>query len=187
MINYPIKKMVNKTVSYRNRGMTLEDDINASNEYYLAHNKAIIHKKPIPVKVVSVNYPNRQSAVIDRAFYVTPSTTDYNGVYNGKYIDFEAKETSNKTSFPLTNIHSHQIEHLVNVMNHGGISFILVRFTKLDEIYLLETKYLKKFNIRSLEGRKSIKLDEFREFGHLIPNSYNPRIDYLKVINEIIN
>ncbi|XMB66386.1 Holliday junction resolvase RecU [Mycoplasmatota bacterium zrk1] len=186
MVNYPIKKNASFKTNYKNRGMTLEEDINATNDYYLTHDIAIIHKKPIPIKVVSVNYPNRQSALIDKAFYVTPSTTDYNGIFKGKYIDFEAKETSNKTSFPLQNIHEHQIKHLINVKKHGGISFILVRFTAYDELYLLESRYLEEYYKRSMTGRKSIKLSELKEKGYLIKNSYNPRVDYLKVIDEII-
>ena len=186
MINYPIKKSGNKTISYKNRGMTLEEDINATNEYYLAHNIAVIHKKPIPIKVVNVNYPNRQSAVIDKAFYVVPSTTDYNGLYKGNHIDFEAKETINKTSFPLSNIHTHQIEHLINIKKHGGISFLLIFFKAKDEIYLLETKYLKDFVTRSIKGRKSITYDEIKEYGYPVKEGYAPRIEYLNVIDKIL-
>ncbi len=185
MINYPIKKNTKKTISYKNRGMTLEEDINVTNQYYLEQDIAVIHKKPIPIKVVSVHYPNRQSAVIDKAFYVVPSTTDYNGLYKGNHIDFEAKETSNKTSFPLQNIHPHQIEHLIQIMEHGGISFLLVRFTAHDELYFLETKYLKEFYERSKTGRKSIKYEEFKEFGHLVPLGYSPRVDYLKIVEAL--
>ena len=185
MINYPIKKNVKKTISYKNRGMTLEEDINATNEYYLVQNRAIIHKKPIPIKVVNVKYPSRQTAVIDKAFYVVPSTTDYNGIYKGSHIDFEAKETSNKTSFPLQNIHSHQVEHLIKIHQHGGISFLLVRFTAHNELYLLFADDLFEFYERSITGRKSIKYDEFKEKGYLIPLGYNPRVDYLSVIDKL--
>jgi len=186
LINYPIKKNVKRTISYKNRGMTLEEDINATNDYYLAHDRAVIHKKPIPIKVVNVKYPNRQSAVIDKAFYVVPSTTDYNGIYKGNHIDFEAKETSNKTSFPLQNIHSHQVEHLIKIHKHGGISFLLVRFTAHNELYLLFADDLYKFYERSITGRKSITYSELKEKGHLIPLGYNPRVDYLKVIDTYL-
>ena len=77
--------------SYSSRGMRLENDINDSNKYYRELDKALIYKKPTPVQVVHVDYPKRQRAKITEAYYKTPSTTDYNGVYRGKYIDFEAK------------------------------------------------------------------------------------------------
>ena len=110
-MNYPngIKKEVNHTknkkdIAYDNRGMSLENDINISNEYYRSIDKAIIYKKPTPIKITKVDYPSRDKAVITEAFFTVPSTTDYNGLYKGYYIDFEAKETINRTSFSLSNI-----------------------------------------------------------------------------------
>ncbi|MEJ7548018.1 Holliday junction resolvase RecU, partial [Staphylococcus hominis] len=93
-------------IEYGGRGMSLEKDIEQSNTFYLKSGIAVIHKKPTPVQIVNVHYPKRSKAVINEAYFRTPSTTDYNGVYNGYYIDFEAKETKNKTSFPLNNIHA---------------------------------------------------------------------------------
>ena len=70
MFNYPNKKnkFVQKT-NYANRGMELEDDINFANKYYLNNDIAVIHKKPIPIQIVEVSYPNRESAMITKAFY----------------------------------------------------------------------------------------------------------------------
>jgi len=186
MVNYPIKKKSKKTIVHKNRGMALEEDINSTNEYYLAHGIAVIHKKPVPIKVVDVNYESRHTAEITKAYYVTPSTTDYNGVYKGYYLDFEAKETSNKTSLPIQNIHSHQVEHLKSVIEHGGIAFIIVRFSSVGDTFLLEGKHLIQFAERSKNGRKSISYREFKENGFILEDSYNPRIPYLKVIDEII-
>src|SRR5690554_2950891 len=87
--------------SYSNRGMSLEEDINVTNQYYLTHDICVIHKKPTPVQIVKVDYPKRSAAVIKEAYFKQASTTDYNGLYKGHYLDFEAKETRNKTSFPL--------------------------------------------------------------------------------------
>ena len=80
-------------IDYGGRGMSLENDIEHSNSYYLKHGMAVIHKKPTPVQIVNVHYPQRSKAVINEAYFRTPSTTDYNGLYQGHYIDFEAKET----------------------------------------------------------------------------------------------
>ena len=172
--------------AYGNRGMSLEEDINITNEYYLQENKAVVHKKPTPIQVVKVHYPERSAAVITEAYYRQASTTDYNGLYRGKYIDFEAKETKNKTRFPLSNIHEHQIKHMERVVEQGGISFIIIRFSTLDETYLLETqKLLPLWFAQFKDGRKSIPYETIREEGHLIPIKYQARVDYLSVIDQL--
>ena len=107
----------NYNYKYSNRGMGLESDLNNTNKYYLENNIAVIYKKPTPITINKVNYHSRKDALITEAHFKIPSTTDYNGIFKGKYIDFEAKETKNKTSFPLSNIHTHQIEHLKKIIN----------------------------------------------------------------------
>lgn len=48
-MNYPGgKKKSQHTTNYSNRGMTLEEDINVTNNDYLLTDTAIIHKKPTP-------------------------------------------------------------------------------------------------------------------------------------------
>lgn len=181
-MNYPngLNKKVNNTINYGNRGMCLEEDLNISNQYYLENDIAVIYKKPTPITINHVDYPNRADAVITNAKFKIPSTTDYNGIYKGKYIDFEAKETANKTSFPLANIHSHQIEHLRRIVKHGGIGFIIVSFSSLNRIFLLSAKEL--FNFLDNNMRKSIPLDYFITKGKEIKVTLRPRIDYLKYI-----
>ncbi|WNF38073.1 Holliday junction resolvase RecU [Bacillaceae bacterium IKA-2] len=175
----------NNAISYGKRGMSLEADINISNDYYLAKGIAVIHKKPTPLQIVKVDYPKRSAAVIKEAYFQQASTTDYNGVFQGKYIDFEAKETKNKTSFPLKNFHIHQIEHMRQVLEQNGICFSLLRFSTNDEIYLLDAKYLIAFWNDQKEGRKSIPKQEVETLGHSIPLELYPRIDYLTVIKRI--
>ena len=158
--------------------------LSQANEYYRLEDIAVIYKKPTPIKIVNVDYPSRDKAVIKEAYFTIPSTTDYNGIYKGKYIDFEAKETKSKSSFSLNNIHTHQINHLQSITKHGGIAFIIVRFTSLDETYLLTEKELTKFLKEST--RKSIPLSYFKENGYLIKNSLKPTIDYLKIVDQIL-
>ena len=128
--HYPNGKVYHKTewksakkspLTFANRGMRFEEAINESNEYYLNKQIAVIHKKPTPIQIVKVDYPKRSAATIKEAYFKEASTTDYNGVYQGYYLDFEAKATQNKTSFPLKNFHSHQIEHMRNCLLQGGI------------------------------------------------------------------
>ena len=179
-----ISKAYHNHTNYGNRGMTLEEDLNITNEYYKEANIAIIYKKPTPITIYKVDYPSRQEAVIKEARFKIPSTTDYNGIYKGRYIDFEAKETNQKTSFPLSNIHAHQIEHLKKITEHGGIGFLIVRFNNYGETYLLDNKAF--FTFLEQEKRKSIPRSYFQEYGKLIPTGLRPRLDYLKLI-EVIN
>ena len=164
--------------------MKLEDYINSSNKYYLDNDIAVIYKKPTPIKVVKVDYNKRINTKITEAYYEIPSTTDYNGIYKGKYIDFEAKETKSKTSFSLNNIHKHQIDHLIKVKNHGGISFLIIRFTTINKTFLLETQKLEEFLYNN--ERKSIPLSYINDNGYLINENYNPRLEYIKIVDEIM-
>lgn len=182
-MNYPSGIVKNKkTITYGNRGMRLEGDLNATNEYYLIQNKGIIYKKPTPITINKVDYLSRRDAVIREAHFKIPSTTDYNGIYKGRYIDFEAKETKLK-SFPLSNIHKHQVDHLKRIVDHGGIGFIIVSFTTEGKIFLLEENKLSSFI--SNNTQKSIPISYFEENGYEIKLKFNPRIDYLEIIDKI--
>lgn len=162
--------------------MTLEDDINQTNEYYNLHNIALVYKKPTPIRVVHVEYPKNK---IREAYFNEPSTLDYNGVYKGKYLEFDAKETQSKTSFPLSNIHKHQMEHIRKVIYHGGIAYLIVRFISIDKTYLLFGNDL--INFMEKYERKSIPLDYFEQYGYFIETKYAPRLDYIKFIDKILN
>ena len=194
VIGYPTKQNMNgvntkgniqgnTTLSHMGRGMSLESDINASNEFYLETDRALIHKKPTPVQIVRVDYPNRASAKIVEAYYKVPSTTDYNGIYRGRAIDFEAKETKNKVSFTFKAIHPHQIKHLEKVLIHGGIGFVLIRFTSFNETYLVDAKLMIKayYDINS----KSLSYQKIKEEGSLIREGLTPRLNYLDNVDEI--
>lgn len=180
LINYPsgvIKKSTTKVISFSNRGMSLEDDLNTTNTYYRDKNIAIVYKKPTPIKVVSKN-----GNEITKAFFKEPSTTDYNGIYKGKYIDFEAKETTSKTSFPLSNIHKHQVAHLKRVLEQNGICFLIVRFTTLNKTFILFCEDF--FQYINNNDRKSIPICYFEEKGYLIKEKLAPRVDYIDIVNK---
>lgn len=191
-MNYPNGKAYKKvetakknkksvSLSSANRGMNLEDDINATNEYYLNKGICLITKRPTPINVVKVDYS--KGARITDAYFEKQSTTDYNGVYKGKYIDFEAKNTKNTTSFPLNNIYLHQINHLENVIRHGGIAFFIIEFEVHNEVYLLDAKYVIEFFKKG--ERKSIPYEVIKNVGRLIQQAYNPRLDYIKEVDAL--
>lgn len=167
--------------TYSNRGMTLENDLNQTNKYYKDNDIALVYKKPTPIKIVKVEYPKN---IIKEAYFNEPSTLDYTGIYKNTYLEFDAKETQSKTSFPISNIHNHQLEHIKGVIKHGGLAYLIVRFTTINETYLLTGQNLLEFINK--EKRKSIPLEFFKQKGHNIEFKYNPRIDYIKIIDKIL-
>ena len=158
--------------------MDLEALITDACKYYLDHDLAVIYKKPTPIGVVSVDYAH--NAMITKAFFKEPSTLDYNGIYKGKYIEFDAKECHNKTSFPLNNIHDHQINHLTKIINHGGICFLIISMN--NNYYLFKGEDLLEF--LNNNSRKSIPFEYFETKGYKLDYNYNIGLDYLKGIDN---
>ena len=173
------KKPVLK-VAAGNRGMDFEAAINDTNAYYLEKGLCLITKRPTPINIVKVDYTHGPK--ITSAYFETQSTTDYNGVYKGHYIDFEAKSTRSRTSFPLANIPIQQIEHLERVIAHGGIAFFMVHWQLKGETYLVPASYIIKFYRE--KPRASIPYEAMKENGKLIKETYRPSYDYLPVLEE---
>lgn len=180
----PKKNKKAKDLSKANLGNDFETEINESNEYYLNKGIAVIHKKPTPVQIVKVDYPARNKAKIVEAYYKTPSTTDYNGIYREKYIDFEAK-SCRELNFSFDRIYEHQIRHLEKIDKLGGIAFLIIEFSSIDEVYILPIKQLLEKYEESLNGgRKSIPYDYIKDFGERVSRGFNPRLEYLKAVDK---
>ena len=176
-----------KKVNYRKAklGIDFESLINNSNGYYLNNNIAAIYKKPTPIQIVKVDYPARNKAKIVEAYYRVPSTTDYNGIYKQKYIDFEAKSCK-EMNFSFERIYEHQVNHLEKIGNLGGISFLIIEFSSVNEIYVLPAKLLvEKFHESKLGGRKSLPYQYFCENGIKVEIKINQTIDYLTAVDTL--
>lgn len=190
MIKYPSgavykpsdKKQKIMSASSSNRGMSLEHDLNISNSYYNDRGIALITKRPTPINVVSVDYSS--GARITDAYFEKQSTTDYNGIYKGHYLDLEAKSTLSKTSFPLSNVYEHQFNHLQQVVVQGGLALFIIRFSALDETYLIEAIHIIEY--KKSDQRRSIPISLIRQWGILIEVGYAPRIDYLKALDILL-
>lgn len=174
-----------KGVSFSDRGMTLEQQINESNKYYLQQEVAVVHKKPTPIQIVKVDYPKRSKAVIREAYFRQASTTDYNGVYKGYYLDFEAKETRNKTNFPLKNFHEHQIYHLDECLKQSGICFTIIRFTSLQRYFVLPASFVIK--AWKEKDKSSMTLKEIEANSIEIKSGFHPTLPYLIAVDHFIS
>ena len=160
--------------------MFLENIINDSNTYYNSIDKCLIFKKPTPIKVLNVSYPTNKSHLIDKAVYSSISTLDYNGIYREKYIEFDAKECHSTTSFPLSNIKEHQLEHIKRVIKQKGIVFLIIFMN--NEFYLLKGETLIEYINNN--KRKSIEYEYLKNNSYKIKESYTPRLKYLDSVDE---
>ena len=189
MIKYPKgssnSPQTAKHINKSNLGQSLEDDLNQTNNYYRETGQALIYKKPTPVQVVAVDFPKRSAAKITEAYYKLPSTTDYNGLCQGMAIDFEAKQTANKSRFPLSMIYDHQIEHLREVEKHGGLAFLIIRFTVYDQTYFVPFNNFYQ-EIKSTT-RRSVPYSWFEKHASLILRTYLAPCHYLPDMIELIN
>ena len=110
------------------RGSTLEDLINHTNDSYREKKLALIQKIPTPITPIQIDKTNRH---ITLAYFEQKSTVDYIGTVQGIPVCFDAKECRVRT-FPLQNIHPHQIQFMKEFEEQGGIAFILLYFTVAD-------------------------------------------------------
>lgn len=139
------------------RGSALEEYINRTNEKYLESGLALIQKVPTPITPINID---KESRHITLAYFDQKSTVDYIGAVQGIPVCFDAKECNTDT-FPLANIHEHQVVFMENFEKQGGIAFILISYTKRDEFYYLTFSQLKQFWERKKEGgRKSFRYEE---------------------------
>jgi recombination protein U len=177
-VNYPnpsIQQKEHHPARTQSHGMVFEHALNLSNEYYYNKNQAVIYKKPTPIQIVKVEYPSRNRAKIVEGYYQTPSTTDYNGIYKGHYIDYEAKETNN-LSFSFKHIFDHQVNHLLRVHEHGGIAFLIIFFRKVQEVYILDILTFRELQkLAQAGGKQSISIEQFREQGKQVTLGYTPQ------------
>ena len=155
------------------RGSTLEEFINHTNERYREMGLALIQKIPTPITPVNIDQSSRH---ITLAYFDKISTVDYIGAVQGIPVCFDAKECSVDT-FPLQNVHEHQISFMEKFEGQGGIAFLLVYYTGRDELYYMRYEQIRKFWDRAQQGgRKSIRFEELEpdwffelKQGYLVP------------------
>lgn len=108
------------------------------------------------------------------------STVDYIGAVQGIPVCFDAKECASKT-FPLHNIHPHQIAFMKEFEAQGGVAFILLSFTEEQEIYYVPFDAVFGFWRRMEEGgRKSFTYNEVAEKAFQVRAHRDMFVHYLE-------
>lgn len=139
------------------RGSTLEEFINHTNERYQEQGLALIQKIPTPITPVQIDKEHRH---ITLAYFEQKSTVDYIGAVQGIPVCFDAKECNTDT-FPLQNIHEHQVTFMERFEKQGGISFFIIYFSARNELYYMKLCEMKMFWERAKQGgRKSFRHEE---------------------------
>ena len=139
------------------RGSTLEELINHTNDRYREKKLALIQKVPTPITPIEIDKASRH---ITLAYFDQKSTVDYIGAVQGIPVCFDAKESAVST-FPLQNIHPHQMRFMREFEGQGGIAFIILYYTALNEMYYIPLADLNRFWERmEAGGRKSFTYEE---------------------------
>lgn len=163
------------------RGSTLEEFINRANEQYYDKGLALIQKIPTPITPVNIDKSTRH---ITLAYFEQKSTVDYIGAVQGIPVCFDAKECNSDT-FPLANVHPHQVEFMSNMEKQNGVAFLLIYFSGTDDVYYMRYEELLKFwNRMEQGGRKSFRRDELDEGFYLTQNQGGILIPYLEGIQK---
>ena len=160
------------------RGSVLEELINRSNDKYREKNLALIQKIPTPITPIKMD---KEHNPITLAYFDKKSTVDYIGIVQGIPVCFDAKECTTDT-FPLHNIHEHQMEFMEQFEKQGGISFFIILFSCRDEkIYVPYRHILKFWNRMKDGGRKSFRYEEL-DPTYIIRSHSGVMLHYLEQI-----
>lgn len=162
------------------RGSTLEDLLNHTNEKYAENGLALIQKVPTPITPINID---KESRHITLAYFDQKSTVDYIGAVQGIPVCFDAKECHTDT-FPLANIHEHQVEFMRRFEGQDGVAFLLIHFTHRNEFYYLTFRRMLSFWERAKAGgRKSFRYDELDPvyFLHGTPGILVPYLEALQI------
>ena len=157
------------------RGSTFEELVNRTNEQYREKGLGLIQKIPTPITPVRMDKETRH---ITLAYFEQKSTVDYIGVVQGILVCFDAKECSVAT-FPLANIHPHQVDFMVEFERQKGVAFFLLFFSNENRYYYLRLSDLLVFWERMQEGgRKSFRQDELNP-AYYLPERSGFLVPYL--------
>lgn len=139
------------------RGSTLEEFINRTNEHYQEVKLGMVQKIPTPITPIKIDKEKRH---ITLAYFEQRSTVDYIGAVQGIPVCFDAKEC-NADTFPLTNIHPHQIEFMEQYEAQQGVAFLILYYAHKNQLYYMRFDELMSFwNRKEAGGRKSFRYDE---------------------------
>lgn len=165
------------------RGQGLEELVNLTNEKYRDRKLAVVQKVPTPITPIKIDSETKQ---ITLAYFEQKSTVDYIGAVQGLPVCFDAKECDSDT-FPLQNIHEHQVKFMEDFEKQEGIAFLILLFSHRNELYFLTYEKMRWFWDRARNGgRKSFRHEELDPRYVLTPHG-GYLVPYLDGIQKVID
>lgn len=163
------------------RGSHLEELLNLTNIRYRELGLALIQKIPTPIKPIQIEQETRH---ITLAYFDQKSTVDYIGVVQGIPVCFDAKECRTDT-FPLQNVHEHQVAFMRDFEKQGGIAFLILYYSAQDRYFYQPFTSLYRFWQRMEQGgRKSFTFEEIDDCFEVFPGSNGVFLHYLEALQK---
>ena len=162
--------------NYSNKGMFLESVIERTANHFKKNKICWICKRDVPMKIYRINKSDVSAKLQSKGL------TDYYGLFNGYYFDFEAKQTEEE-KFKLSNLKEHQYNHLLDILDFHGISFLIVYFVMYDEYYIINSSVLKKFFENNI---KTITIEQVRQIGYKVEFIFPGILEIDKYLNIVI-
>ncbi len=158
----------------KNKGMYLETIINNSITFFENNNIAILRKQSIPIHINNIVNQN-----VD-GFLIGKCDVDYYGIYKGRFIAMEAKQTSSEY-FDLNKIPDHQLKFLSDIFNHKGISLLIIYFVTNDVFFAIPYNEIKNISIKNKIYFNNSELLKYK------CELYFPgRLDFLKIVDKYL-
>ena len=162
------------------RGSVFEDLINKTNEIYEENGLCIVQKIPTPITPIEID---KNSHHITLAYFDKKSTVDYIGAVQGIPVCFDAKESKTDT-FPIANIHEHQMNFMKKYVKNEGLAFLLIYYSDHEDYYFMTYDEAEGFYLRAKEGgKKSFRRDELNPKYFFKPKEglFVPYLDMIKL------
>ena len=162
------------------RGSMLEEALNYTNNKYRQEKLALVQKIPTPITPIEID---KERHHIKLAYFEQKSTVDYIGNVQGVPVCSDAKECATDT-FPLQNIHEHQIKFMEEFEIQQGIAFLIIYFSNADICYYVPCRDVLGFWDRAVQGgRKSFRREEL-DSSFIIKVSNQVFIHYLEMVSR---
>ncbi|MFR1297398.1 MAG: Holliday junction resolvase RecU [Coprobacillus cateniformis] len=98
-------------------------------------------------------------------------------------LTFEAKRNKSKDISIWKHLSTSNGSFAKNHQSWWNCFYYLLHLQSLNEVYLIDASHVICDYYHS--HRKSMTYDRIKTLGHIIPQGYQPRLDYLNVIDEV--